>query len=439
MKIGTAIVDITPTKTVDLAGYGGRIQPMTGVHDPLFVRALYMRNDAGQRLLWIHVDLVALKHSFVNEINATLLLRHGLAREEIVISASHTHSAPTPIPLINCGEIDAEYMEFARVQILDAAAKAIAAPAEDVEVVAGTGTSNVAIDRRQKARPEVEGHVDPRVGIVGFRRADGTWAAILANYAMHNTMLPYDNRLVSGDVAGFVQVGLQKTLPGNPIVLFTNGACGNINPRFKSCDFGEVEGLANELANDTAEGIKNCVPIKDESIRSVATTVALPLDGLELSTKFCNQFRAETEAQNTKVNAIANTNDPTGYIQNQLITAAEKWLKSTGEAVAAGTVDFFKPLEIQVVAIGPVRIVCGGAEVFSKVREQISEKAGCDVTFVGYTGGDCGYLATREAFAEGGYEVDMSHIFEPARMRNAPGGFELLRDKAVEMLKQVAK
>lgn len=435
MKIGTAVTDITPSKTVDLAGYGGRIQPMTGIHDHLFARVLYMRNDVGQRLLWIHTDLVALTRAFVSDIEATLLLRHGLVRNEIVVSVTHTHSAPTTIPLINCGEIDPEYMVFLRGKVLEAASMAVAAPAEEVELVAGTGASNVSIDRRKKNRPELEGHVDPRIGIIGFRRPDGTWAAILANYAMHNVMLPYDNRILSADVAGYVQTGLQKSLPGNPLILFTNGACGNINPRLKTCNFDEVEALANELAGDTAAGLKNCVPIKDESIRSVAETLALPLDSLELSTKFANQYLAEVDDKNQKVNAIANTEE--SYIKNRLIDAGYRWLETTARAAAAGTIDFFKPLEIQAIAIGPVRIVCGGAEVFSKVREEISEKAGCDVTFVGYTGGDCGYLATREAFAEGGYEVDMSHLFEPARMRNAPGGFELLRDKAVELLKQL--
>lgn len=435
MKISTATVDITPTKTVDLAGYGGRVQPMTDVHDPLFVRVLYMRNDAGQRLLWIHTDLVAVMHTFVTDINEVLLLRYGLKREEVVVSATHTHSAPCTIHLINCGEVDPEYMAFLRERVLEAAAKAVAAPVEDVEVVAGTGKSNVAIDRRQKLRSEVGGHVDPRVGLVGFRRKDGSWAAILANYAMHNTMLPYDNRLVSADVAGYVQTGLEKNLPGHPTVLFTNGACGNNNPRFKTCNFNEVEGLAEELANDTVEGLKNCVPIKDESIRSVAETVPLPLDGVELSTKFANQYLAEIDSKDQKVNAIANTGET--YIKNRLIDAGYKWLETTRKAAAAGAVEFFKPLEMQAIAIGPVRIVCGGAEVFSKIREQISEIFGKDVTFVSYTGGDCGYLATREAFAEGGYEVDMSHIFEPARMRNAPGGFELLRDKAVALLKKL--
>lgn len=435
MKISTAIVDITPTKTVDLAGYGGRVQPMTSVHDPLYVRVLYMRNDAGQRLFWIHTDLVALMHTFVDDINEAMLVRYGLRREEVVISATHTHSAPCTIHLTNCGEVDPEYMEFLRARVLEAAAKAVAAPAEEVEVVAGTGTSNVAIDRRHKARPEVEGHVDPRIGILGFRRKDGSWAAILATYGMHNTMLPYDSRIVSGDVAGFVQTGLEKSLPGNPLVLFTNGPCGNINPRFKTCDFGEVEGLAKELANDTVEGLKNCVPIKDESIRSVAETMALPLDGLELSTKFANQYLAEIDSKDKKINAIANTGD--SYINNRLIDAGYRWLETTRKAEAEGSIEFFKPLEVQAIAIGPVRIVCGGAEVFSKIREQISEIVGEDVTFISYTGGDCGYLATREAFADGGYEVDMSHIFEPARMRNAPGGFELLREKSVELLNKV--
>ena len=40
MIVGVAQVDITPTTTVDLSGFAARTQPMTGVLDPIFVKAL---------------------------------------------------------------------------------------------------------------------------------------------------------------------------------------------------------------------------------------------------------------------------------------------------------------------------------------------------------------------------------------------------------------
>lgn len=436
MKIGTARIDITPTAIVDLSGYGGRINPMTGIHDKLTARAIYLVNKAGQRLLWIHADIVAISNETAAELKAAILARHGLAPEEVVISATHTHSGPATIELINCGKIDPGYMAYFHKQLLIVAGEALRETAE-AEVVAGAGSSTIAIDRRNKAYPEMTAHVDPRIGIVGFRRTDGTWIAVLATYTMHNTMLNYDNRELSGDVAGHVETYLENKLPGRPAVMFTNGPCANNNPPKKTVDFAEVAELAAQLAEAAAEGLKNTKPIGDETIRAALRTVPLPLDSIEVSTEYTKTYLSQIDDRDKKVKAIANTDDPTGYIKRQLITAAEYWLKTTAERAADGTIAHYMPVPIHVVGIGPLRLVCVGAEVFSRIRQDISKAVGCDVTVVGYANGYNGYVATKEGFEEGGYEPNMSFIFAPARLRNAPGGFELIRDHAIEMLKEM--
>src|SRR6185295_3467238 len=55
---GTAVIEITPSRNVPLGGYGGRKgQPMTGVHDPIFAKALWMET-ADARICLVTTDLI---------------------------------------------------------------------------------------------------------------------------------------------------------------------------------------------------------------------------------------------------------------------------------------------------------------------------------------------------------------------------------------------
>ena len=50
--------------------------------------------------------------------------------------------------------------------------------------------------------------------------------------------------------------------------------------------------------------------------------------------------------------------------------------------------------------------------------------------------GDLGYLPTRAAYDEGGYEVEVAHMFYDA-FRVSPGGLEALVDGAARVVEDV--
>jgi hypothetical protein len=77
-----------------------------------------------------------------------------------------------------------------------------------------------------------------------------------------------------------------------------------------------------------------------------------------------------------------------------------------------------------------------GAEVFSRMAEELRRAHGSHTYVVGYANGDLGYLPFCEIYDEGGYEVDMAYKFY-ANFMIAPGGYEMLRDRAIEMLAEV--
>lgn len=64
MIVGTAQLDITPQPGIDLVGFAVQSQPSTGVLDLLAARALYLE-DGPERLLWLHVDLLAVEEPLV--------------------------------------------------------------------------------------------------------------------------------------------------------------------------------------------------------------------------------------------------------------------------------------------------------------------------------------------------------------------------------------
>ena len=110
MIVGTAQIDITPQPGIELVGFAVRPQPSSGVLDPLAVRALYLE-DGQERLLWLHVDLLAVEESFVAEIRRCIQRELGIPGPRVLVSATHTHSGPPTVHLTGCGQYDAAYVD----------------------------------------------------------------------------------------------------------------------------------------------------------------------------------------------------------------------------------------------------------------------------------------------------------------------------------------
>jgi len=83
---GTAIIDISPEKGVELAGYPHSPRPNTGVHDPLYAACLYL-NDGTADVALVTMDLLFFGKSYVKKIRE----RTG---KTVMFTTSHTHSGP---------------------------------------------------------------------------------------------------------------------------------------------------------------------------------------------------------------------------------------------------------------------------------------------------------------------------------------------------------
>jgi hypothetical protein len=250
LRVSAVSVEITPPVGVPLAGYAARrlsigrvftnhryatfFEPSIGVLDPITARILYLRKGE-RRLLFIAADLIGSDR----RMRAALIRRLaplGFGEHDVFLSASHTHSGPGAFAANWVWEraaadlyVDAIYQElvtkiangvrYANLWLEPATLYGYTFKAEDIQV-------------NRSDRP---GLFDPWANVLLAQRADGSWIGGLANLAVHGTALTKENLHYSADVIGSMsgafETALQGAAPRRPVVLFINGAEGDVAPK----------------------------------------------------------------------------------------------------------------------------------------------------------------------------------------------------------------
>lgn len=416
MIVGTTTVDITPEANIEICGYAVRVQPSVGIHDRLSVHGLYIENN-GEKLLWLHADLIGFDRTFVRQFRDIAEKRFGIQRRRIILSATHTHSAPAAVHLINLGACDKDYMEFLKNRLEEAAAAAIG-NTEETTLVAAEGKCALSVDRRRKA----SAHVDHRVGVMAWVRDDHSYAAVLCNYAMHNVGLGPENRWVSGDIAGVAAKAVKRRLPGNPTVLLTNGACGNIDPPFLTTDFNTIHEWGNTLAESVTSSLADARTPKEQKLQFRSQTFNIPLDSFD-----------RTQIKDFADRCVAKFEHWDPYSRDRCREAANRWKQSMIERMERKNPLTETQIELAVISLGRVYWVCINAEIFSLFTEGIRQAIHHRVYTVGYSNGVIGYIPTAAAYEEGGYEVEETFIFYDT-FRPQKGVLETIRQRAIEMI-----
>jgi putative membrane-bound dehydrogenase-like protein len=242
-RAGTAVVKITPTKPVRLAGYASRTQPSSGVLQDVHAKALALVDPSGKRALLLTADLLGVTKALADAVCQRLGKDLGLPRSAIMIATSHTHTAPALTshlaPMFNFTEEERvrvdRYTEFVEERFVDVAKKAFArlAPAKLHWAV---GECGFAVNRRNnneakvlelRAAGKLKGPFDHDVPVLRVTDPNGKLRAVVFGYACHCTVLSF--RRVSGDYAGFAQSELEQRHEG-AVAMFVAGCGGDQNP-----------------------------------------------------------------------------------------------------------------------------------------------------------------------------------------------------------------
>ena len=214
MKVGIAVVDITPPAGLKMAGFGARTEPAIGAHDALTVRAIAV-NDTALAV----VDVLGLHEAM----SARIRGRCSLPAERVIISALHNHGGPCTMgERAGCADDPAyvKRLEDACVAAIDQAV----AEQKPASLTIGMGPDpDVARNRRH-----ANGTVDRAVPVLRVRDADGALMAIVTAYACHPVVLSADNRLWTADYPHFVRTTIEAAHPG-AVAIFITACAGDAN------------------------------------------------------------------------------------------------------------------------------------------------------------------------------------------------------------------
>ena len=291
-----AKLDITPPVGHQLWGLSLRAGPSTGKLDPLFARVLVLKSQASS-LAIVALDL---GRTFGDEHMADLRTRvkseSGI--DHVIFAASHTHTAPTPLNKKYIPEAG-ERWESQALERIAAAINESSRNAVAYRVGAGKGAAYIGHNRQD---PIAGGRwigknpnrlrtspMDPIVQVLRFDDSQGKPIAVVANYAAHPVVLDSVNGTeYSADFPGVMADYVEEKLPGKPVCLFIQGACGDINSlyvgQYPSTEKGpggwgvlvrEMRRLGRELGAEVlrvAEKIQSDSPLNPE-VRAIDETM----------------------------------------------------------------------------------------------------------------------------------------------------------------------
>src|SRR5690348_7987265 len=224
LKAGAAVRVITPDPLLPVSGGIGTPNPTNEKKGDLFARA-FVLEKGGVRVAIVSVDNLGWSAALGDR---SRKLVKGIPAENILIGATHTHSAPDAYGFpdeTGKSHADLKYLDWCVKQIADAVNEAVASlePAS-LKIAVGEAKGKIAYNYYA---PQL---YDPRCGVIQAvstsLKNKNKVIATLVNYAVHPEVLGSGRGILSPDLCGPLYERIEAKAGG--IALFMNGAQGGM-------------------------------------------------------------------------------------------------------------------------------------------------------------------------------------------------------------------
>jgi hypothetical protein len=418
-RAGAHAMDITPQKFPISVNGGMQDRQAKGAHDRLHARCLVL-DDGATRLALVVCDSCMIPRELLDEAKRRASQATGIPTDRMLISATHTHTAPTVAGVFQ-SDPDEGYQRFLVERIAQGIEKAHAnlAPAR---VGWGVGRDPTQVfNRRWKMKPgsiaadpfgrltdtvkmnpgyqspglvEPAGPTDPDVSLLSVQSPNGRPIALLANYSLHYVggVQP-----VSADYFGAFAERMAQLLKADqadpPFVgIMSNGTSGDIN---------------NNNYASAAPGRRG----EYDQIKLVADSVARA--AFAAYQQIEHRDGAALAAAEKEIELGVRLPDAADLARaREILTAAQgKVLKTLPEVYARETVLLAQyparvRLKLQAFRIGELGIAAIPCETFVQIGLEIKRKSPLKPTFtISLANGYNGYLPTPQQHQHGGYET----------------------------------
>lgn len=458
LRVGVAEEDITPPTGFPMAGYYHE-RLAEGTVNSLKAKAIVFREGDTSAALVV-CDLIGIANDLSTEIRKLAAAQTGIPASNIIVSATHSHTAPDYMKelFLYLGKeeqdpLRKEYIE----KLIQGPVTAIVnanANAEPASLASGVANQTVPIsfNRRSVMRdgsvqtwqPEsnpdrlrAAGPIDPQIGLLTICDAiDGTTRGVLSNFALHCDTV--GGSKWNADYPFFIERRLREELGSELISIFGTGCCGDINhidPA--SSQRNQSDFIGNSIGESIRTKLGGLKPITQTHLTVKSEVVQLPLeeateDQVERSAQTLEliknggkvEFLDHVLAYKKLILDQLHHQQPTGNSADYLTWGRSRSLAGIGETL---------PADVTVITVGDdLAIVALPGEVFVDLGLAIKQSSPFRTTIVVELANlvETIYIPHRAAYAGGSYEITNSAVL--------PGSGEMLVEAAVSLLRQAA-
>ncbi|MGN1346644.1 MAG: neutral/alkaline non-lysosomal ceramidase N-terminal domain-containing protein [Eubacteriales bacterium] len=397
-RAGAAREEITPAVGTLLFGYNPH-QVSTSIHDPLYVTAAAFE-EGGERVLLLTVTVCEFQTALAQEIREKTGEACGIPAANVLLSATHTHSAPNVAGMEGWGEVNRPYCDEILIPAILRASRQAMENLRPAEIGAACTESQVGINRRQLNRDgsislgqNPWGCYDPTMTVVSIRGTDGTGILNLIHYGCHGTAAGC-NREISRDWSGIMTDCLERET--GVLTAYWNGAEGDVGPRLTNGatvgNITYVEELGGVAAADAFRAWRSIRSYHPGHLTLYKGEVRLPYKTLPS----LEEVRAKLDGYD----------NPDALINVQRMEYAH-W-RDVEATLSAGITDHptHFTFDQTLVSLGEILLVPFPFEMFSEIAIRMAAYTPWPHTLcLSCTNGSNAYLPSRDQLCRGGYEV----------------------------------
>jgi hypothetical protein len=457
LKVGTASVDITPNKAVALWGqFGMRLSTKP---DTSLTANIVALQSGDVTTTFVSLDLLQLPEVFVKAVRDAVAKKDGSINvESIVLTATHTHTAPVLQPGTPGIPVNVQTMtvEETIAYLADKISDGILAAWKNLapgKMSYGLDRNSIGFSRRavysngsarmygntnQADFVNLEGMDDDDVGSIFFYDPQDNLKAIIVNVACPSQVVEGQSA-VNADYWLPVRNKLRARYGDGIVVLGWGSAAGDMSPRpivhkaansrmRKLRGINEMEELARRIdisvsqTFDAVQKEKSPEPV----LRHTAVTLQLPLAKISET-----QYREAQTAYNKVMEQVEK--DPAcaprvAFMARDWHYGVVKRFEQLQKDPAATY-----PVEIHVVRLGDLVVCSNPFELYCEYGIRIKARSKATQTFIVQLSGFGSYLPTERAQAAGHYSaIPQSNII-------GPEGGQMLVDKTVHIIDELWK